>query len=188
MNHFARRTAGIVAAVALVSGIAAGCSKDDKDGKSSDSGMTTTAMATATEHEGEHATEAPKTEGMEPGAPETKIPTAHGEVTVAGSILEKYNAFGGATGVLGDPIADQKEAPGGGTVQEFEGGAIYSSPTGGTHVVWGDIRNAWIANGGPGGKLGYPTTDEMDVTGGKQSDFTGGTITWVDNQITVTEK
>ncbi|NNH69900.1 esterase [Nocardia uniformis] len=184
MNHFARRTAGIIAAVALVSGLAAGCSNDDEDGKSSDTGMaTTTEMAQATGHEGEHGTDTPDTD-----SPETKIATAHGEVTVAGAVLEKYNALGGPTGVLGDPIADQRDAPGGGTVQEFEGGAIYGSPATGAHVVWGEIRTAYLASGGPGGTLGYPTTDEMDIEGGKQSDFTGGTITWVNEQTTVTEK
>ncbi|MFI6868525.1 LGFP repeat-containing protein [Nocardia sp. NPDC050406] len=188
MNHFARRTAGIIAALALVSVIAAGCSDDDKDAKPSD---TTTAMATATEHQGDHTTTAaPDTDTDTPDNDprETRIPTANGDIEVEGAILEKYNAFGGVNGALGEPTGDDADAPDGGKVQEFKGGAIYSSPTAGTHVVWGDIREAYLANGGPGGKLGYPTTDETDIPGGKQSDFTGGTITWINNQTTVTEK
>ncbi|MBL1076024.1 esterase [Nocardia sp. 2] len=179
MHHFARRTAGIIAAVAIVTMFTAGCSKDDKDGKS-DTGMATvtTTMPATSEHADDH-------ESGE--ASETKIATRDGEVEVEGAILAKYNELGGVTGPLGDPTGPHQDAPGGGKVQEFAGGAIYYSPAG-THVVWGEIAKAWDANGGPAGKLGYPTTDEFDIPGGKQSDFTGGTITWVDNKITVTEK
>ncbi|QLY32720.1 esterase [Nocardia huaxiensis] len=179
MHHFARRTAGIIAAVSLVTVFAAGCDKDDKDGKS-ETGMATmtTTMAPMTDHDHDETGE----------AKETKIATRNGEIEVSGDFLAKYNELGGPTGALGMPTGEDEDAPGGGKYQDFAGGAIYSSPATGTHVVWGEIRKAWDENGGPGGKLGYPTTDEMDIADGKQSDFTGGTITWVDNQITVTEK
>ncbi|WP_282777720.1 MULTISPECIES: esterase [unclassified Nocardia] len=198
MHHFARRTAGFMTAIALVALPLAGCAKDDKDAKP-DTGMaTTTAMATATEHTDGHSddahdnetdrNDADRNETDRDDTPTTKIPTAAGDIEVSGSILEKYNAVGGVTSPLGEPTGESQDAPGGGTMQAFEGGAIYSSPDTGAHIVWGEIRDAWMANGGPGGKLGYPTSDEMDIAGGKQSDFTGGTITWVDRQITVTEK
>ncbi|WP_067535913.1 LGFP repeat-containing protein [Nocardia crassostreae] len=178
MHHFARRTAGIIAAVAVATTFAAGCDKDsDKDSKS-DASMTTTEMAPASEPMGETG-----------GASETKIATRDGsEIAVTGDFLAKYNELGGESGPLGAPTGPEQDAPGGGKVQEFTGGAVYATSATGTHVVWGEIRKAWNENGGPGGKLGYPTTDETDIPGGKQSDFTGGTITWVDQQITVTEK
>ncbi|APA95899.1 LGFP repeat-containing protein [Nocardia seriolae] len=168
MHHFARRTAGLIAALAVVTALGAGCDKD-KD-KNSASATTTTAAATETH------------------TAETKISTPNGEITVAGGVLEKYNQMGGATSPLGMPTGPAKDAPDGGMVQEFDGGAIYSSPTHGTHVVWGEIRKAWEENGGATGKLGYPTSDEFDIAGGKQSDFSGGSITWIDNKTTVTEK
>ncbi|WP_067818056.1 LGFP repeat-containing protein [Nocardia inohanensis] len=175
MHHFARRTAGIVAALAVVTAFAAGCDKDDKNDSASATSTTVTTTVAATEH-GEHT-----------GATETKIATRDGgEIAVSGDVLAKYTAAGGATGPLGEPIGAQQEAAGGGVLQEFAGGAIYVAPGGPAHVVWGEIRKAYDENGGPGGKLGYPTSDETDIAGGKQSTFTGGTITWVDNKTTVT--
>ncbi|WP_067573557.1 LGFP repeat-containing protein [Nocardia acidivorans] len=174
MRTFARRSAGFLAALAVVTAFTAGCDKGDKDSKSDTAAATTSAMAAETTTE--HATE-------------TKIATRDGaEVSVAGDFLAKYTAMGGVAGPLGLPTGAQQDGPGGGKMQEFTGGAIVSSPATGIHVVWGEIRKAWEENGGPNGKLGYPTSDETDITGGKQSEFTGGTVTWVDNQTTVIEK
>ncbi|MRH86625.1 esterase [Nocardia sp. SYP-A9097] len=173
MRTFARRSAGFIAAIAIVTAFTAGCDKDSKDSKSDTAAATTTAMAAAVA--AEHATE-------------TKIATRDGELIVSGDFLAEYNEMGGVTGPLGLPTAAAQDGPGGGKIQEFAGGAIVSSPAAGIHVVWGEIRKAWEADGGPGGALGYPTTDETDITGGKQSDFTGGTITWVDNKTTITPK
>ncbi|MEC3916772.1 LGFP repeat-containing protein [Nocardia sp. CDC160] len=166
MHHFARRTAGIIAALAVVTALGAAC--NDKDKNSSSSTTTTAASQTHTA--------------------ETKISTPNGEITLSGAVLEKYEQMGGANSPLGLPTGPAKDAPDGGSVQEFTGGAIYASSVHGTHVVWGEIRKAWEEDGGPSGKLGYPTSDEFDIPGGKQSDFSGGSITWVDNKITVTEK
>lgn len=179
MHTFARRSAGFIAAVAIVTLFVTGCSKDkDKDSKSD--GATTSAMATTTaaEHAG----------GETGGATETKIATRNGDIAIGGDFLAKFTAMGGESGPLGAPTANEMDAAGGGKIQEFTGGAIVSSPTTGIHVVWGEIRKAWEENGGPGGKLGYPTSDETDITGGKQSEFTGGSVTWVDNKTTVNEK
>ncbi|WP_327142018.1 LGFP repeat-containing protein [Nocardia sp. NBC_01327] len=177
MHTFARRTAGIIAAVAVVTLFTAGCDKDNKDSKSD---TTTTVVVTTTEQ--------PTTGGETTGATETKIATRDGEIAVGGTVLAKYNEFKGEAGPLGAPTGPEQDTPGGGISQEFAGGAICSSPTTGTHVVWGEIRKAWDENGGPGGKLGYPTSDETDIPGGKQSEFTGGNITWVNGQTSVNEK
>ncbi|MFI1911803.1 LGFP repeat-containing protein [Nocardia sp. NPDC020380] len=182
MHHFARRTAGIIAALALVTALGAACDKD-KDNKDNKSSATSTSMTANS------TTEAPATSAEAGGATETKIATpGGGEIAVAGGILDKYNQMGGVTSPLGLPTGPATDAPDGGKVQEFDGGAIYSSPTHGTHVVWGEIRKAWEADGGAGGKLGFPTSDEYDIPGGKQSDFSGGSITWVNGQTTVTQK
>ncbi|WP_433562999.1 LGFP repeat-containing protein [Nocardia sp. CA-151230] len=171
MHDFARRAAGAIAALVVVTALGAGCSKDDNTNSAS---STTSTTAAAPAGGGTHAAE-------------TKMATRDG-AEIAGGILEKYNQMGGATGTLGVPTGPATDAPDGGMVQEFGGGAIYSSPTHGTHVVWGEIRKAWDDQGGASGELGYPTSDEYDITGGKQSDFSGGSITWVDNETTVTEK
>lgn len=178
MRHSARLTAGIIAAIALVTVSAAGCTKDknDKDFKS-DSGAVTTSVTM------------PATGGESSGATETKMATRDGgEIPAAADFLAKYTELGGESGPLGKTIGPERTAPGGGKMQEFDGGTLYFSPATGTHVVWGEIAKAWEEQGGPAGALGYPTSDEVDVNGGKQSEFTGGSIAWVDGVTTVTRK
>lgn len=183
--HHARRTAGFVA-LASAALVLAGCS-DDNDDNGAVATMTTGPMATMTTHTGAMTTH---TQGM--ASPtgdndETRIPMPDGnEVTVSGDIYDKYMATGGTSSPLGAPIGPEEEGPSGGDYQDFEGGTIYEPADGEPHIVWGAIREAWEANGGVDGELGYPTSDEMDIPGGKQSNFSGGTITWVDGQIVVT--
>ncbi len=57
--------------------------------------------------------------------------------------------------------------------------SIYWSLATGAHVVTGEIRDAWLAGGGPGGPLGYPVADEAAVPGGgRVSRFQHGEIAW----------
>src|SRR5205823_9119454 len=57
--------------------------------------------------------------------------------------------------------------------------SIYWSPASGAHIVTGEIRDLWLARGGPGGSLGYPIADEEPAPGGgRRCRFAGGTITW----------
>lgn len=175
--HHALRSAGYIAAVAAASLLlVTGCSKDDDKDKNS-AAMTSTSAPAG--HEGEH---------MSGAAEETKIATQGGEIAVSGQIFDKYVQAGGPTGALGMPVKGMEAGPNDGKWQEFTGGNIVWSKDTGAHIVWGAIGEAWEQNGGPGGKLGYPTSDEKDIPGGKESDFTGGTISWVDGKITVTPK
>ncbi|UGT57641.1 LGFP repeat-containing protein [Nocardia asteroides] len=209
MNHFARRTAAggaaVLAAAALL--LAAGCSDEDQDKAKDTIGSVTSNMSgpdattTAPGGMGGSATETTEpngTEGSGTATPSgtagagagdsTTINTPNGEITVSGEVYKKYVAAGGASSPLGAPEEAQESGPNGGQYQDFEGGTIYWSSDSGAHIVWGDIREAWEENGGANGTLGYPTSDEKDIPGGKQSDFTGGTITWVNGQTTVTPK
>jgi uncharacterized protein with LGFP repeats len=104
---------------------------------------------------------------------------------VQGVILQKYNASGGASSPLGLPTASEAAAPNGGQFSTFNGGAIYWTPQTGAHIVWGGIRDAWERDGGAGGRLGYPTSDEETIPGGWQSQFQHGTITYTDGHATV---
>lgn len=56
--------------------------------------------------------------------------------------------------------------------------SIYWSPRTGAHWVLGAIRDAWARRGWEKSDLGYPTSDEYDIRGGRRSDFQGGYITW----------
>jgi len=185
-----------VAALAAAALLAAGCG-DDNDDDSAVATMTTGPLATMTAPGEERTGEPTTTEGgettttatddMDDAGDETRIPTPGGaEVTISGDIYEKYQEAGGQAGPLGAPLEPEESAPEGGKYQDFEGGTIYEPAEGEPHIVWGAIREAWEDNGGAAGQLGYPTSDEVDIPGGKQSTFSGGTITWIDGQITVT--
>lgn len=187
MHHFARRSAACTMTIAAAALLFTGCSNDDDNNDSSSSASATTTMpatttpATTSEHE----------MGNQSGAAtETKIATQNGEIAVSGQVLAKYNETGGPTGALGEPTGAAVSGPDGGSCQEFTAGLICWSEQTGSHVVWGDIRQEWENSGGVNSKLGYPTTDEKDIAGGKQSDFTGGSISWnaSDRKTTVTEK
>ncbi|MFF0495330.1 LGFP repeat-containing protein [Nocardia aobensis] len=199
MHHIARRSAAVVMAFAGTALLfTAACSNDNNDNSSSGTtthaGMTETTGAMATGTTATMATGTPSPGETSPGNPaasETKIATQNGqEIAVSGHILTKYTEMGAVQSPLGEPTGASVQGPNGGSCQEFTGGAICWSEQTDAHVVWGDIRTAWENNGGVNGKLGYPTSDEKDNPTGKESDFTGGTITWnsADRQTTVTTK
>ncbi|GAB2643346.1 LGFP repeat-containing protein [Nocardia goodfellowii] len=192
MNHFARRTATGTAALGVAALLlTAGCSEDEaKENVDKAKGAVTSVLSSPSATISSEATASgTETATTSPGAEveETRIPTQGGqEVTISGDIYEKYVEAGGAAGPLGAPLEAQENGPDDGKYQDFAGGTIYSAKDGDAHIVWGEIRKAWEANGGANGKLGYPTSDEKDIPGGKESTFTGGTITWKDGQTTVT--
>ncbi len=98
---------------------------------------------------------------------------------VHGKIAERWAALGRETGLLGYPITDEAATPDGvGRASVFEHGSVYWSPATGAHEVHGRIRDKWAELGWEAGDLGYPTSDEYAVTGGRRSDFAGGSITW----------
>ncbi|WP_432502350.1 family 43 glycosylhydrolase [Kineococcus arenarius] len=101
-----------------------------------------------------------------------------GAHVVRGLIRDKWASTGWENGFLGYPTTDELPLRAGGAFNHFAGGSVYFSPASGTHVVRGAIRDAWAAQGWETGRLGYPTSDEYDVAGGKRSDFQGGSITW----------
>jgi len=82
-------------------------------------------------------------------------------------------------GFLGYPLTnEQPSADGVGRYNNFQGGAIYWSPTTGAQSVQGAIRDTWAAQGWETGPLGYPISDEYAVPGGRHSDFQHGSLFW----------
>jgi hypothetical protein len=102
-----------------------------------------------------------------------------GSPPVIGEIERKYLALGGCASGVGAPIREERGAPDGvGRYSIFERGSIYWTPELGAYEVHGRIRDAWAAEGWEAGALGYPASDEYEVTGGRRSDFQQGSITW----------
>lgn len=102
-----------------------------------------------------------------------------GAHSVHGAIYQKWQAFGYEGGLLGFPLTSETPTPdGAGRFNHFEGGSVYWTPATGAHEVHGAIRARWQNRGWERSYLGYPTSDEFDVPGGRRSTFQHGDITW----------
>ncbi|RKX50988.1 MAG: hypothetical protein DRP25_04900, partial [Thermotoga sp.] len=128
-------------------------------------------------------------QNFEGGALEHNVDT--GEVfEVHGAIFAKWRELGYADDELGLVTSDEREAapsPIGteGRVSDFEGGHIHWHRTGGhagkSYETHGAIDAVYCSEGGSGGDLGFPVSDEyVNPSGYPQSDFEGGYITTTD--------
>jgi uncharacterized protein with LGFP repeats len=99
-----------------------------------------------------------------------------GTFAIRGALLTEYNRRGGVGGSLQWPIADQTTvtANGGGTMQRFGSGELYSSAAG-TYAVRGDLRTAYLALGGANGSMGFPKDTAVTLGTGWVQHFTKGT-------------
>jgi len=99
---------------------------------------------------------------------------------VHGAIHSKWQSLGWEQGNCGYPTTDESTCPDGvGRYNHFSKNAsIYWTPGTGAWSVNGAIRNHWASLGWENSSLGYPTSDEYDVPGGRRSSFQHGTITW----------
>ncbi|MCZ2819077.1 PQQ-dependent sugar dehydrogenase [Modestobacter sp. VKM Ac-2977] len=102
-----------------------------------------------------------------------------GPRSVYGAIYGTWARSGWEGGQLGFPLTNENGTPDGvGRYSHFEGGSIYWTPFTGAHRIAGAIRDRWAALGWERSYLGYPTSDEYGIPGGRRSDFQGGSITW----------
>jgi len=106
---------------------------------------------------------------------------ATGAHQIQGAIRTLWAASGWERGPLGYPSTDETTTPDQvGRYNHFTGsaGSIYWTPGTGAHEVHGAIAARWAALGWERSPLGYPTSNEYTVTGGRASAFAHGTITW----------
>ena len=98
---------------------------------------------------------------------------------VHGTIRSRWVQLGAYAGVLGYPTQDQENTPDViGSYSAFQNGDIYSSPSTGSHEVYGSILAAWASIGYENSRLGFPTSGEKAVPGGRRNNFQGGFIVW----------
>ena len=100
-----------------------------------------------------------------------------------GAIDDKYDALGGADGILGIPIGNEQDAANGGRKRYFRKpglhyGAIYSHPDTGAFEVHGSIWEKYNELEEEAGRLGYPLSDEEVAVDelGKNNQFQNGFI------------
>ena len=108
--------------------------------------------------------------------------------SVSGPVRDKWIATGETRGFLGYPTVDLSVTPDGvGRYVHFTGagGSVYWTPASGAHIVQGAIRARWAQLGWERSSLGYPTTDEYAVTGGRRNDFQQGSIIWTQRTNTI---
>ncbi|WP_410664860.1 AbfB domain-containing protein [Amycolatopsis sp. lyj-84] len=105
------------------------------------------------------------------------VPT--GVKQMEGNIFAKYVQTGALYhGAFGAPTTDETATPDKiGRYNHFAGGgSIYWTSTTGAQLVYGAIKNRWQQLGWELSYLGYPTSDELAVTGGRCSNFQRGSI------------
>lgn len=123
---------------------------------------------------------------IQPGTVETAKPSC--DVSLTGPIGAKWSALGGREGRLGCPTglpAAAAPSPGGSTGEQVtfagaSGGTILRQITGPhagqTFVVSGCAFRLYFQFGGPGGWLGFPTSDAANIPDGQRQSFEGGEI------------
>lgn len=106
--------------------------------------------------------------------------------SVMGEIRSHYFGWGGATGWLGYPTAEQEAlvsrtgpSPATGTSQRFEYGRIVINPVTGSNAIPSAIDAEWSAAGGADSTLGWPTSGSLSYSangGGTAVAFQGGSV------------
>ncbi len=97
-----------------------------------------------------------------------------------GRIEARYQALGGAAGVLGAPTSEPYDTGADGRARDFTGGRIVWSPATDAWDVPGPIADRYVALGGPSGPLGFPVaapaalTDPAGHPTGSEQVFAGG--------------
>jgi stage II sporulation protein D len=93
---------------------------------------------------------------------------------VTGEIREKYDTMGCRPGLP----TSRRSAVAGGMRQRFERATIFYRSNVGAHSIGGSVLTEYLHEGGPGGRLGFPTTDVRTLSGGsRRARFEHGVIT-----------
>ncbi len=101
-------------------------------------------------------------------------------VAMHGPIRDEYGRQGFNWGSLGWPTSALTCAlAAGGCRQEFQTGSIVWSSASGAVRIDGGLREGWLARGGEGGALGYPTgAATVRAGGGWTQSFQNGRLAW----------
>jgi SpoIID/LytB domain protein len=93
---------------------------------------------------------------------------------VTGDIRVKYDALDCSPGLP----TSREVLVAGGARQTFQNATIFSKEGPGSHSLWGPVLDFYLSKGGPGGKLGFPTSDVRTLASGKlRANFEQGVVT-----------
>ncbi|GAA4406425.1 LGFP repeat-containing protein [Tsukamurella soli] len=196
MNTKFRSIAVVAAALAVTAGTVTACSQA-KNAASSATAAAGSAIAGATSAVGSAVSGAGAAAGSaakgadesKPAVDSTEVKTEAGQsISITNApILAEWAKYGYASGHLGAPLGPVSPLPdAGGKYLTLKGGTIYWSEASGAHVVHGAIGDKWGKVGYERGKLGYPTSDEVDAADGTITQkFQHGEITFKDGDTTI---
>jgi len=117
------------------------------------------------------ATAAP---GTAPRGEVTRSPAA----TSSDPITQRWEALGGGSGPLGQPVGARVTLGDGAQYQRFERGEISWRASTGAWETWGAVGIRWAQIGSRTGVLGFPTGPEVTTAGGVVQGFERGQISW----------
>jgi SpoIID/LytB domain protein len=93
---------------------------------------------------------------------------------IEGEIRQKYDALGCSPGLALTP----EVSVAGGVRQKFEDAIVYFKAGVGAHALRDAVLDAYLRHGGPGGRLGFPTSDVRTLPSGNlRASFEHGRIT-----------
>lgn len=101
---------------------------------------------------------------------------ATGAQPLFGGIKRYWFATGSGASPLGFPKAPERLLASGGVSQPYRSGTAYWKAGRGTHAVLSAMGKAYARAGGPGGRLGYPVSDQRTSSTGTVQAFEGGSI------------
>ncbi|WP_328856927.1 hypothetical protein OG579_17165 [Williamsia herbipolensis] len=96
-------------------------------------------------------------------------------VAVPGDVMDVWRRVNYETGPLGYPIERHYTDPGTGTIQAFQGGAVYRKFGTDGGVMTGKILQRYASEKAEKSRLGYPLGDEQFHDGGRSQKFEHGT-------------
>ncbi|MCW4457804.1 LGFP repeat-containing protein [Microbacterium sp. MPKO10] len=98
---------------------------------------------------------------------------------ILGGMAKTYERAGGPMGELGYPTSDYIKNKDGSRFQSFESGAMYWAPGKVVRYMLGGFATEYASSGGPGGDLGYPTSDYVkNKDGSRFQSFEVGDMYW----------
>lgn len=102
-----------------------------------------------------------------------------GAVAVRDDIIAAWGEHDWERGNFGYPVSAARQVDGGGAVQEFQNGVAVRDADGDVRMVEGRIGAKYMDDGGPADSaLGFPTSEEITVAGGRFTQFENGNIYW----------
>ncbi|MHA7209423.1 Ig-like domain-containing protein [Arthrobacter sp. MDT1-65] len=105
---------------------------------------------------------------------------ATGAQATYGAIRARWGTRGYENGFLGYPVRNETGGlRNGGAYQTFQGGSVHYSPATGAWITKGAIQSKWASQGWENGRLGYPLSNEFQLSATVVAqDYQGGRITW----------